>query len=142
MLQHLTTPRARSPHPHPIQRRPGGPETLKVRPQASVRLDRAVAIGQESEEGVRDRPVPERTARAAVSASTWVWLGLLLVGLFTWTILIVTTRTFRFSVYWPRARLPIETTGMVVATLTAALGYLRYSLSRSPSSLFLALAFT
>lgn len=31
---------------------------------------------------------------------------------------------------------------MVVATLTAALGYLRYSLSRSPSSLFLALAFT
>jgi signal transduction histidine kinase len=77
-----------------------------------------------------------------VSTSTWVWLGSLLVALFAWTILIATTRTFRFNVYWPRARLPIETSGMVIATLTAALGYLRYSLSRSPSSLFLALAFT
>jgi signal transduction histidine kinase len=64
------------------------------------------------------------------------------VVLSIWTILIATTNTIRFNVFWPRARLPIETTGLVVAGLTAGLGYLRYSLSRSPSSLFLALAFT
>ena len=115
---------------------------MKVRPGASPRLDSTAAALPPSDDGVRDRSPHARPVGGAVSTATWVWLGFLVAALFAWTVLIATTRTFRFNVYWPRARLPIETTGMVIATLTAALGYLRYSLSRSPSALFLALAFT
>jgi signal transduction histidine kinase len=117
-------------------------ETVNVRPVASARLESRATPPPRSEAGIEDTLAPARAGDVPVSISTWLWLGLLLAALFAWTILIASTRTFRFNVYWPRARLPIETTGMVVATLTAALGYLRYSLSRSPSSLFLALAFT
>ena len=58
-----------------------------------------------------------------------------------WTLLILMSPRFSFSLRWPRARLPIETAGLVVAGLAAALAYLRYTLDGARASLLVAVAF-
>ncbi|HEX9124144.1 MAG TPA: ATP-binding protein [Actinomycetota bacterium] len=67
--------------------------------------------------------------------------SILFLALVAWTLLILLSSSFRFNVDWPRARLPLETAGIVVAVLIAALAYIRFSLDGSRSFLFLALAF-
>jgi len=70
-----------------------------------------------------------------------VVVGVVLAGLVAWTLLILVTPVLRFNVAWPSARLPLETARLVVATLAAALAYMRFSISRSGTYLFIALAF-
>jgi signal transduction histidine kinase len=114
---------------------------MRVGSPQSVPVDERPLLRDREEAQVQSRP-GITSPETIIAPSTWVILVTLVVVLSIWTTLIATTNTIRFNVFWPRARLPIETTGLVVAGLTAGLGYLRYSLSRSPSSLFLALAFT
>src|SRR5207244_5392629 len=116
--------------------------TLRVRSIESASPRQPIPALVQDERLSRSRALQVGRAGGTPGATTWAWLAALVFALSTWTILIASTRVVRFNVLWPRARPRIETTGMVVAALTAGLGYLRYSLSRSPSSLFLALAFT
>jgi signal transduction histidine kinase len=79
-------------------------------------------------------PPGVRTGRLRIS------LAVLLGVLVAWTALIV-TGVLPPSFMWARARLPVETAGVLVLSLLSALAYIRYSLTGAPSQLFLALAF-
>jgi signal transduction histidine kinase len=58
-----------------------------------------------------------------------------------WAILTVLVPEFRFAIFWPRARTSIETAGILVSVVAAALAYLRYSFTGGRSPLLIALAF-
>ncbi len=83
----------------------------------------------------------EPSARPAWTRGARLSCLVLLVGLGTWTALLVATSAFRFSIYLPRARLPLETLGAVVATLTFALVTVHYWLTGSRSGRLVAMAF-
>lgn len=70
----------------------------------------------------------------------WVIVALV-AGLAGWTILTMLVSDLRFVVSLPRARPIIETAGVVVSALAAALSYLHYSLTGSRSWLYAAVAF-
>jgi hypothetical protein len=57
------------------------------------------------------------------------------------TALIAAVPSFRFAFFWPKARVPLEMLGVVVAALAAVLASFRYSLTGARSFLFVALAF-
>ncbi len=79
-------------------------------------------------------PPRVRTGQLRVS------LAILLGVLVAWTALVVSW-VVPSSVSWPRAGLPLETAGVFVVSLLAALAYIRYSLTGAPSQLFVSLAF-
>ena len=79
-------------------------------------------------------PPRVRTGQLRVS------LAILLGVLVAWTALVVSW-VVPSSVSWPRARLPLETAGVFVVSLLAALAYIRYSLTGAPSQLFVSQAF-
>ncbi|HWO71595.1 MAG TPA: ATP-binding protein [Actinomycetota bacterium] len=90
-------------------------------------------------------PSGSQSRRARVAAWTSTPEGrlaaVLLAAAAAWTLLILASPRFSFSFRWPRARLPIETAGLVVAGLAAALAYLRYTLDGARASLLVAVAF-
>jgi signal transduction histidine kinase len=98
---------------------------LQVRTQA----ERPAARLPSSDEA----PVPRPAALA--------WVIVLFSALLLVTVLIAATPALRFNVLWPRARLPIESVGVVVAALVCVLALLRFSLDARRSFLFLGLAF-
>src|SRR6266542_3021785 len=79
---------------------------------------------------------PPRVRVGQLSVSLAVLLGVLVA----WTALVV-IGVLPSSVSWPRARLPLETSGVFVVGLLSALAYIRYSLTGAPSQLFVSLAF-
>jgi len=79
---------------------------------------------------------PPRVRVGQLSVSLAVLLGVLVA----WTALVV-IGVLPSSVSWPRARLPLETSGVFVVGLLSALPYIRYSLTGAPSQLFVSLAF-
>src|SRR6266540_7206860 len=83
-----------------------------------------------------DPHAPPRVRTGPLSVALAVLLGVLLA----WTALVV-SGFLPSSVSWPRARLPLETAGVFVVSLLAALAYIRYSLTGAPSQLFVSLAF-
>jgi signal transduction histidine kinase len=80
------------------------------------------------------------TSPSARTPSEWITLGST-AALGIWTLLIVFVPSVRFYLLWPGARTPLETLGILVAGMTGALAYLRYSLTGVRSSLLIALAF-
>jgi signal transduction histidine kinase len=63
------------------------------------------------------------------------------VALSTWTLLILVVPSFSFSFRAPDTAIAILTTGAVVSILIAALAYIRYSLTRRSTYVFVAVAF-
>jgi len=70
----------------------------------------------------------------------WITIGAT-AALGMWTLVILVVPSVRFYLLWPGARTPLETIGILVAGMTGALAYLRYSLSGVRSLLLIALAF-
>ena len=58
-----------------------------------------------------------------------------------WTLLILVSPSFRFVADWPSARVPIETTGALIAVLVATLAYFRYAYTGVRALLLVAVAF-
>jgi signal transduction histidine kinase len=81
---------------------------------------------------------PDIQARSARLRATLVIL--VLGALVAWTVLVV-AGVLPPDVMWPRARLPLETAGVFVVSLAAALAFIRFSLTGVPSQLLVSLAF-
>jgi signal transduction histidine kinase len=70
------------------------------------------------------------------------WLAIaLFVAAGVWTLLILFTPSFRFTMWWPRARVPIETIGALTAVLVATLAYFRFAFTGVRALLLVAVAF-
>src|SRR5919106_5258827 len=72
---------------------------------------------------------------------TWVITLAVLVAVGAWTLLIAAVPELRFVASLPTFRLSIETAGALLAFLTAALAYLRFSLTGSRRWMLIAVAF-
>jgi hypothetical protein len=70
-----------------------------------------------------------------------LWAVVLLVGLWAWTVVIVSVPRLSFHIDWPGAATPIEASTAIVVGLTGILAYLRYSLTGQRAALLLALGF-
>src|SRR5438034_6061873 len=88
-----------------------------------------------------ERSAPPRPHRlTSRSLAEWLAIGTPAV-LGIWAILTVLVPAFRFAYFWPRARTSIETAGILVSAMAAALAYLRYSFTAGRSALLIAVAF-
>jgi signal transduction histidine kinase len=96
---------------------------------ASVGRGSAVLRHDERSAGLRDR---RRVVAVAASG----------LALAAWTALIPVVPFLSFTLRAPDAAVAIQTTGAVVCALVAALAYLRYSLTRRRTFVFVAVAFT
>lgn len=89
---------------------------------------------------MRTFPATQNTRVGVRSPHLRAFLAILLGALIAWTGLVV-TGALPSSLMWPRARLPLETGGLIVVSLVSAFAYIRYSLSGAASQLFVSLAF-
>jgi signal transduction histidine kinase len=87
-----------------------------------------------------DAPPVNPHPSGVLSGRLRVSLAVLLAVLAAWTALMI-VGVLPSTVLWARARLPLETAGVLVMSLLSALAYIRYSLTGAPSQLFLSLAF-
>src|SRR5438128_6888082 len=89
----------------------------------------------------RSASVPREASPRAGRRGSPLWGGILFCVLAIWTLLISTVPDMRFQIFLPRARLPIETVGVVVTALASMFAYVRYSVGGSRRALLLSIAF-
>jgi signal transduction histidine kinase len=87
----------------------------------------------------RETTSPGRRS-VAIGGQAWLAIGLF-VAAGVWTLLILFTPSFRFTMRWPRARVPIEMTGALTAVLVATLAYFRFAFTGVRALLLVAVAF-
>src|SRR5439155_1422768 len=89
----------------------------------------------------RSVSAPREASPRAGRRGSPLWGGILFCVLAIWTLLISTVPDMRFQILLPRARLPIETVGVVVTALASMFAYVRYSVGGSRRALLLSIAF-